>query len=100
LKEKQFMASPISGGTAFDFGAATQAPAVQLQTTTTPTPFRQLTKAPGGDTIKLSEGAQVRLLSSQGETVPQIIIDTALSTQAVNSYLGLTQAPPPVVASK
>lgn len=97
------MASPISGGTAFDFGAAAQAAAVQPQITTANTASaRQPTKidTTDGDTVKLSEGAQVRLMSSQGETVSEIVINTALSTQAVNSYLGRTQAPaPPGAAS-
>jgi hypothetical protein len=92
------MAIPIAGGTAFDFGAAAQAPAVQPQPTITPTASaRQPTSVePSGDTVKLSAGAQVRLLSSQGETVPEITVDTALSAQAVNSYLGnsRTLAPP------
>jgi hypothetical protein len=93
------MASPISGGTAFDFGAAAQAVAVQPQNTTASA--RQPTKieTTGGDTVRLSDGAQVRLMSSQGETVAEIVINTALSTQAVNSYLGRTQAPPPAAAS-
>jgi hypothetical protein len=94
------MATPISGGTAFDFGAAAQAVAVQPQTATASA--RQPTKieTTGGDTVKLSAGAQVRLLNSQGETIPEIVINTALSTQAVNSYLGLTQATaPPAAAS-
>jgi hypothetical protein len=90
------MATPISGGTAFDFGAAAQAATVQPQTTNAPTASaRQPSKieTTGGDTVKLSDGAQVRLMSSQGETVAEIVINTALSTQAVNSYLGRTQAP-------
>ncbi len=88
------MATPISGATAFDFGAAAQAPVAQPQTATAPTASaRQPTKIePAGDTVKLSAGAQVRLLNSQGETIPQIVINTALSTQAVNSYLGIAQA--------
>jgi hypothetical protein len=92
------MASPISGGSAFDFGAAAQALAVQPQTTTAS--VRQPTKIETtGDTVKLSAGAQVRLLNSQGETIPEIVINTALSTQAVNSYLGLTQATAPAAAA-
>jgi hypothetical protein len=88
------MATPISGGTAFDFGAAAQAPAVQPQTTTVSTASaKQPTTKPQGDTVKLSEGAQVRLLSSQGDTVSEIVINTALSAQAVNSYLGISQEP-------
>jgi hypothetical protein len=86
------MATPISGGSAFDFGAAAQAVAVQPQTTTVSA--SQPTKIETtGDTVKLSDGAQVRLMSSQGETVAEIVINTALSTHAVNSYLGRTQAP-------
>jgi len=96
------MATPISGGTAFDFGAAAQAVAAQPQTTTASA--RQPTKieTTGGDTVRLSDGAQVRLMSSQGETVAEIVINTALSTQAVNSYLGITQAsaPPAAASSK
>jgi predicted molibdopterin-dependent oxidoreductase YjgC len=93
------MATPISGGSAFDFGAAAQAAAVQPQTTTVSA--RQPTKieTTAGDTVRLSDGAQVRLMSSQGETVAEIVINTALSTQAVNSYLGRTQAPPSAAAS-
>src|ERR1700685_607709 len=97
------MATPISGGTAFDFGAAAQAPVVQPQTAAAPSASaRQLTKTePPADTVQLSAGAQVRLLNSPGETIPQIVTNTALSTQAVNSYLGITQASaPPAATSK
>jgi uncharacterized protein YcgI (DUF1989 family) len=87
------MATPISGGSAFDFGAAAHAATVQPQTTTAPARQPIRTEPTGGDTVKLSDGAQVRLMSSQGETVAEIVINTALSTQAVNSYLGRTQAP-------
>ncbi len=95
------MVTPISGGNAFDFGGAAQAAPVQPQTTTATAPARQPAKleATGGDTVKLSQGAQVRLMRSQGETVAEIVINTALSTQAVNSYLGRTQAPPSAAAS-
>jgi len=90
------MATPITGGTAFDFGEAAQvtapqpAASVQQPTQTEPT----------GDTVRLSDGAQVRLLKTQGQTVAQIAISTALSTETVNSYLGITQAPLPTVAAK
>jgi hypothetical protein len=57
------MATPISGGTAFDFGAAAQAVAAQPQTTTTVAPVKQPAKVE--DTIKLSDHAQVRLLKTQ-----------------------------------
>jgi cation transport ATPase len=96
------MVNPIPGGTAFDFGAAAQAVGEQSPTTTTSV---ALVKQPAGvepvaDTVKLSAGAQVRLLKTQGQTVPQIAVDTALSAQTVDSYLGITQAPPaPVAAS-
>ncbi|MGA8493431.1 MAG: hypothetical protein WB711_23625 [Terriglobales bacterium] len=95
------MATPISGGTAFDFGAAAQAGAVQPPTTTTPIASAKPSAniAPPVDSIKLSEGAQVRLMNSEGETVSQIVIDTALSTQAVNSYLGITASPTLAAAS-
>jgi hypothetical protein len=94
------MATPILGGTAFDFGAAAQAPAVQPQTTSTTASVRPLTNVePSGDSVQLSEGAHVRLLSSQGDPVSEIVINTALSTQAVNSYLGVTQAQTPPVAT-
>jgi hypothetical protein len=95
------MATPISGGTAFDFGAAAQAQVVQPQTeTATTAPARQPAKLESaGDTVKLSAGAQVRLLNSQGDTIPEIVINTALSTQAVNSYLGLAQASAPQAAA-
>jgi predicted molibdopterin-dependent oxidoreductase YjgC len=87
------MATPISGGTAFDFGAAAQAVAVQPQTTTVSASQPTKIETTGGDTVKLSDGAQVRLMSSQGETVAEIVINTALSTQAVNSYLGISRTP-------
>ena len=95
------MATPILGGTAFDFGAAAQAPAVQPPTTTTSV---ATVKQPAGvepvaDTVKLSDGAQVRLLKTRGETIPQISAATNLSTQAVNSYLGNAQAPPPTLTA-
>jgi predicted nucleic acid-binding Zn ribbon protein len=85
------MATPISGGTAFDFGAAAQATAAQPQTTTTS--VKQPTKIePTGDTVRISPGAQVRLLRTQGQTVTEIAINTALSAEVVNNYLGI--APP------
>jgi len=98
------MTTLISGGSAFDFGAAAQVATVQPPTTTASASASQPTKleTTGGDTVRLSDGAQVRLMSSQGETVAEIVINTALSTQAVNSYLGITQAsaPPAAASSK
>jgi hypothetical protein len=91
------MATPISGGTAFDFGAAAQAVAAQPQTTTTVAPVKQPAKVE--DTIKLSDHAQVRLLKTQGQTVAEISQLTNLSTQAVNSYLGIIPAPPATVTA-
>jgi hypothetical protein len=91
------MATPISGGTAFDFGAAAQATAAQSHTTTTTAPVKQPAKIE--DTVKLSDHAQVRLLKTQGQTVSAISVITNLSTQAVDSYLGITQPPPPTVAA-
>jgi hypothetical protein len=98
LKE-DVMATPISGGTAFDFGAAAQATAAQPQTTTTATAsVKQPTKIePTGYTVKLSDDAQVRLLNAQGHSVSQISVITNLSTKAVDGYLRITQAPPPTV---
>jgi len=89
------MATPISGGTAFDFGAAAQTSVAQVQTTTTATAsVKQPTKIePTGDTVKLSDGAQVRLLNTQGHSVSQISVITNLSAQAVDSYLGITPTP-------
>jgi len=90
------MATPISGGTAFDFGAAAQVTAPQSTA-----PVERPTKiAPTQDTVKLSDGAQVRLLKTQGQTVSEIAVNTALTTEVVNSYLGITPAPPAVSASK
>jgi hypothetical protein len=96
------MATPITGGTAFDFGAAAQATTAQLQTTTTAAvSVQQPTRVESaGYTVKLSDDAQVRLLSAQGQTVPQIAIMTDLSTQAVNGYLGITQAPATAASNK
>lgn len=94
------MVTPISGGTAFDFGAAAQATAAQPQTTPTPaTPAKQPTRTePIADTVKLSPSAHVHLLKTQGQTVAQIAISTALSAQTVDSYLGITQPSLPTVA--
>ena len=89
------MATPISGGTAFDFGAAAQVTAPQP----TASVQRPTKIAPTQDTVKLSDGAQVRLLKTQGQTVSEIAINTALTTETVNSYLGITQAPAPAVAA-
>jgi len=83
-------------------GGPAQATAAPPQTTTTPaTPTVQHpTKIdPTVDTVKLSEGAQVRSLKTQGQTVEQIAVSTALSTQTVNSYLGITQPAAPTVAA-
>jgi hypothetical protein len=96
------MVTPISGGTAFDFGAAAQATAAQLQTASAvAAPVKPPTNIePTRDIVKLSPGAQVRFLKTQGQTVAEIAVTTALSAQTVNSYLGITQAlPPPVAAS-
>jgi hypothetical protein len=83
-------------------GGAGQAPAAQPQTTTTaatPT-VQQPTKTDRTpDTVQISEGAQVRLLKNQGQTVEQIAVTTALSTQTVDSYLGITQPAAPAVAA-
>jgi hypothetical protein len=86
------MATPISGGTAFDFGAAAQAPAEQPQATTASVKH-PTTIAPTRDTVKLSDDAQVRLLNTQGHSVSQVAVITNLSTKAVDGYLGITSAP-------
>jgi len=95
------MVNPIPGGTAFDFGAAAQASASQRETATTPV---AAAKQPAGvepvaDTVKLSPGAHVRLLKTQGQTVAEIAINTALSAETVNSYLGVAPTPLPTVAT-
>ena len=94
------MVAPISGGTVFDFGAAAQTTAAQTETTTAPATAKQPIKLePASDTVRLSDRAQVHLLRTQGQTVAQIATRTALTAQAVDSYLGITQAAPPVAAS-
>jgi hypothetical protein len=95
------MVAPISGGTAFDFGAAAQTTAAQTEATTAPAATaKQPTKIePASDTVRLSDSAQVHLLRTQGQTVPQIATSTALTAQAVDSYLGIAQAPVPSVAA-
>jgi hypothetical protein len=95
------MVNPIPGGTAFDFGAAAQAPPAQRETAIAPVASA---KQPAGvepvaDTVKLSPGANVRLLKTQGQTVAEIAVSTALSAETVNSYLGITPAPLPTVAT-
>jgi len=87
------MATPISGGTSFDFGAAPQAAAAQPQITNSASPAeaKQASKTDAkAYTVKLSEDAQVRLLNTQGQSVSQISAITDLSTQAVDGYLGIT----------
>jgi hypothetical protein len=92
------MVTPISGATAFDFGAAAQAPVAQPRTTARPAAsVKQPTTT--RDSVRLSDGAQVRLLKTQGQTIAEIAINTALSTETVNSYLGITQASLPTVAA-
>lgn len=95
------MVNPIPGGTAFDFGAAAQAPASQRETATTPVASARQPAGvePVADTVKLSPGAQVRLLRTQGQTVAEIVVSTTLSAQTVNSYLGITAAPLPTVTT-
>lgn len=94
------MATPISGGTAFDFGAAAQVTAAQSQTTTTTPPVKNTPKIKlEPDTVKLSDHAEVRLLKTQGQSVSEISILTNLSTQAVDSYLGINSAPPAAVTA-
>jgi hypothetical protein len=89
------MATPITGGTAFDFGAAAQVTAPQ-PTASVHQPTRI---QPTADTVKISDGAQVRLLKTQGQTVAQIAVNTVLTTETVNSYLGIKQAPVRTVAA-
>jgi len=83
---------------------AGQAAAAQPQTATTaatPTVQQPPKSGPTTDTVQISEGAQVRLLKSHGQTVEQIAANTALSAQTVNSYLGITEpAATTVAASK
>jgi hypothetical protein len=94
------MVAPISGGTAFDFGAAAQTTAQPQATTAPAAPAKQPTSIESADTVRLSDSAQVHLLRTQGQTVAQIAISTALTAQTVDSYLGISQAaPPPVAAS-
>ena len=89
------MVAPISGGTAFDFGAAAQTTAPPVQTATAPAAtVKQPIKNEPAAEFRLSDSAQVHLLRTQGQTVAEIAISTDLSTQTVNSYLGITQAPP------
>jgi hypothetical protein len=96
------MVTPISWGTAFDFGSAAQAGAVRPETTAPAISVKQSAKiVHAGDTVRLSPSAQVRLLKTQGQTAAQIAISLALSAQTVDSYLGIAQAPlPAVVVSK
>src|SRR5271169_5035639 len=95
------MVNPVPGGTAFDFGAAAQAPAPQRETATTPVASvnQPAGVEPVADTVKLSAGAHVRLLRTQGQTVTEIAVNTALSAEAVNGYLGITPAPLPTVTT-
>ena len=93
-------------GTIFEvnalLGGPGQAAVAQPQTTTTaatPTVQQPTQTDPTTDTVQISEGAQVRLLKNQGQTVEQIALSTALSTQTVNSYLGITQPAAPTVAA-
>ena len=93
-------------GTIFEvnalLGGPGQATVAQPQTTTaaaTPTVQQPTQTDPTTDTVQISEGAQVRLLKNQGQTVEQIALSTALSTQTVNSYLGITQPAAPTVAA-
>jgi hypothetical protein len=91
------MATPISGGTTFDLGAATQAAAAQPQTTNaaSATAAKRASKTnTTAYTVKLSDAAQVQLLNTQGQSVSQISVLTDLSTQAVDGYLGKTQVVP------
>ena len=94
------MVIPITGGTAFDFGAAAQAATPQREATTaSAAPAKQPAGVePVADTVRLSASAQVRLLKTQGQTVAQIAVSTALSAQTVDSYLGISEAPLPSVA--
>jgi hypothetical protein len=97
------MTNPISGGTAFDFGAAAQTAPAQPETVTAPlaSARRPAGVEPVTDTVKISAGARVRLLKTQGQTLAEIAFNTALSAEAVNSYLGIAPAPlPPVAAAK
>jgi len=92
------MATPISGATAFAFGEAAQTDTPQTQTPQVTSGKQPAQTEFARDSINLSDGTQVQLLRRQGQTVAEIAINTALSTQAVNSYLGISEAAPPPVA--
>ena len=97
------MATPISGGTSFNFGAAPQAAAAQPQKTST-APEPEVEEPSKTDTtaytVKLSEDAQVRLLNTEGQSVSQISVLTDLTTKAVDGYLGISQPPAAPSTSK
>jgi DNA-binding NarL/FixJ family response regulator len=56
-----------------------------------PRPLRLSKPAPApGDTVKLSEDAQIHLMQQQGQGAPEIASDLGISVATVDDYLGVS----------
>jgi hypothetical protein len=51
------------------------------------------------DTVEISDSAQAIALNQQGQSVSQIAVSLGITTQEVDSYLGITPTPVPTTSS-
>lgn len=57
------------------------------------------TASPKGDSVKLSQAAQIHLMKQQGQGLSQIAANLGLSVSAVDGYLGVAVARTAVAAN-
>jgi hypothetical protein len=52
------------------------------------------------DTVKLSEDAQIRLLTQQGQSPDEIALNLGVTVSTIEGYLGVAVAPSPASPAK
>jgi hypothetical protein len=79
------MAVSISGSLSSQSTVAPTSPAESTPTEVVPKPVSAI-----GDTVKLSQAAQVHQLKQQGQALSQIASNLGISVATVDGYLGVT----------
>jgi hypothetical protein len=79
------MAVSISGSLSSQSTVAPPSPAES-----TPAEVVQKPVSATGDTVKLSQAAQIHLMKQQGQALSQIASNLGISVASVDSYLGVT----------
>ena len=83
------MVNAISSSAVSYIGAASQTAAVQAIQPVAATKTAK-SAAPQTDTVQLSPAAQAHAMQQQGMTVKTIAANMGITTQAVNTYLGIS----------